>query len=276
MVISKIKKWRTDRKRFPVRWLTYKQRVREDIERLYKAENGPEFFDDKYVAQLGGVAKQLEEWEIKLLTVQIAISVFIVIGFLAGDASMSLFGISLKQAPGVKEMLLALAATLAVVIYAVSQSKNLRLVVIEKLIELRENPRFLSFAKLAAPSAFHLNAYIARQSERWVFSTFLGKLIFVALVVLFSFFLLLLLGSSVALWIYLFVEIWRQPTLGVWSYIALIYAGIGYSVCLLWLLRGFFPLPFRDMEVLQELSRLEHSNPQEYLRRLNELYGDGS
>lgn len=266
-------KWRENRRRFPTRWLTYKRRVRDDVELLYKTEKGKEFFGDKYVEALKASAKQLEEWEIKLFVLQVGIYIFVVIGLFVSDTSFSLFGISLKQSPGVKEILLAFSASLAVIIYSITQSKQLRLTVIEKITELKEDPALLAFAKLAGPAPFHLNVYIARQFDRWILSTFLTKTIFILLSLLSVLFVLSLVAISFSIWIYLLIDIMRKPTLGLWSYIALIHSAIAVFLCVMWFIRAYLPLPFRDMEVLQELRRLEKSDPAEYAKRLQEIYG---
>jgi hypothetical protein len=96
MLIDKLRKWRKERRRFPVLWLTYKQRVRHDVERAFKEDGGPSFFDEKYVGALTDAARKLESWELKLLLYQAAISAFVVLGLVTTDAAISLFGVSLR------------------------------------------------------------------------------------------------------------------------------------------------------------------------------------
>jgi hypothetical protein len=273
MIVSRFATWRVQRKRFPIRWLTYRRRVRDDVERIYRSQGGVLFFDEKYVAALSASAKQLEEWEIKLLVFQFGISAFITVGLISGDASISLLGISLKQVPGIKEFLLALSATLAVAIQAISHSKVLRLVVIEKLTELKTDERFLSFAKLAGPSSYQMTPYIARQYDKWIFSTIMTKSIMLAMTSLGFTLFLILFGFSIGLWIFLYIEILRQPTLGLISLMAILYSSVAYALCVLWLVRAYFPLPFRDMQELQELEALKLGDPAAYSAALRKLYG---
>ena len=273
-LIQKFENWHRTRTRFPIRRLTYKQRVLDDVERLYRGDDGPAFFDEKYTDSLAGSAKQLENWELKLFATQFAISVFVVLGFISTDASISLFGISLKHAAGLKEFLLVLAASLSVAIYAVLESKRLRLVVIEKLTELRSEKKFLEFAKLAIPAPYQLYVYVARQFEKWIFPTLFTRSLMFLLIILFFVLLLLFFAASIAIWVYLFVGIFRQPTLGFWSYGALVYSSVAYLTCIFWFIRAHLPLPYRDMEIVQQLRDLEHTDRAAYARRLREVYGE--
>ena len=104
-LLSKFRDRRADRKQFPITWLTYKQRVRDDVETFYKTKNGPEFFDDKYVEALGKTVEQLETRELKLFAYQLGIAISMILTLLSGDGSITIFGVSLKNATGLKELL---------------------------------------------------------------------------------------------------------------------------------------------------------------------------
>jgi hypothetical protein len=240
---------------------------------MFKEDGGKELFDDKYVLALADGARALEKSEIKLTLCQFAISAFIILGLLSSDASISLFGVSLKQATGLKEILVALSATLAVATIAVSQSKQLRLSVIDRLIELKTDAKFVAFAKLAAPASFNLQIYVARQFDKWIFPTLLTKSTMILLALLLFALFVSLFALSIALSVYLNVEIFRKPSLGDWSYVALGYTWLAYVVSVLWLIRAHFPLPFKDMHVIQELEALRKTDPAAYARRLQEVYG---
>ena len=273
MTMSRYAQWKASRRRFPVKWLTYKARVRDDIDRVFQTEDGRSFFDEKYLTALSESTRTLERWEVKLLIFQFSISLFILIGLISSETSISVFGVTLKQMPGLKEIFLALSATLAVIVYAISQSKTLRLIVIEKITELKTNEKFLIFAKLASPAPYEMVAYITRQHDRWVFSTALTKSIMIAIGLLSIFIFVALLGFSIGLWIFLYLEILSWPTLGGWSYLILSYSSIAYALCILWLIRAHLPLPFRDMQALKELKLLREADPASYAVRVRQLYG---
>lgn len=273
-LISKFNGWRADRKRFPVTWLTYKRRVRDDVETLYKAKGGADFFTDEYVSVLIHTVEQLEARQLKLMTYQIAISAFMVLGLVSSEATVTLFGIPLKDAPGVKEILLVLASSIAIVFFAQEQSKLLRLTIVEKLSELKTDDDFVDFAKLAIKTPFDLRGYAAKQYNKWIFATIPTRLATGLIVLLLGAALLIYLVAAWALWVYVFVQIYRAPTLGLWSYIALLYGVIISAGLFFWLIRANFPFPYRDHRKLKQLRDLEKSNPAAYRALWNELYGE--
>ena len=75
--------------------MTYKHRVRDDLDTLWKEEAAKEFFGYDYKDGLKEAIKQLEGWLIKLTVTQTAIIAFLLAGFVSQEASISLFGISL-------------------------------------------------------------------------------------------------------------------------------------------------------------------------------------
>jgi hypothetical protein len=58
--------------KFPIRWLTHQQRVREDlVEAIRVTQEGDKpFFTEAYMASLAAPIKQQEEWVLKLLFLQ--------------------------------------------------------------------------------------------------------------------------------------------------------------------------------------------------------------
>lgn len=141
--------------RFPTVWLTYQRRIKQDLDRAFAADGGAELFNSDYVARLATQTKQLEDWLVKLLMFQVALTCFQIIGFFGGDASISLFGITLRQAAGVKELLLGLYSMTAMITWCMLISRDINLAVIERLVELSSDDKFLHFAKLASPTAFN-------------------------------------------------------------------------------------------------------------------------
>lgn len=276
MPTGRLKKWRNrraaERKRFPVRWMTFKQRVQDDVERAYKAEGGKDFFNETFVAKLAEAARSLEGWEIKLFVSQLTISIFMVLGLITTDASISLLGLSLKNTPGLAEVLLALSATLAVALQGVAQAKYLRLNMIEKIRELSTDAKFVVFGKVADAAAFNMQFYAARGYEKYVFPTWRAQLISALLYLAFTLLCLSFFALSVLLWLFWNAQILRELSLGIWSRVALCYVWLAYGTAVLWLIKANLPLPYRDQSALQELAELEKSDPAAYLRRLAELY----
>lgn len=261
---------------FPLRWLTYRKRTILDLDRAYASEGGEEFFNADYIARLSAQAKQLEEWAVKLLITQIALTGFQVIGFFGTDASISLFGITLKQATGVKELLISFYCTVAFVTWMILISKETTLTLLDRLAELSSDLKFNAFAKLATSTSFNLKFYAPQQYENWIFETRAGKIIFGALATAATLLLLAMLSFSVAMNVAFFLDIYHHPTLGVWSKVVLVYVALTISFGVLFLLRFYFPQPYRDSSVLLALKALEEADPRLHRQQLNEIYGPNS
>jgi hypothetical protein len=262
--------------RFPTVWLTYKARIRGDFDRAYSAEGGAEYFDSDYFSRLCAQIKQLEDWLIKLFVLQIALTGFQVIGFVGNDASISLFGITLKQATGVKEILIALYAFIAVATWMVSISRDTALTVAERLVERSTDEPFVAFGKLAAPTSFNVKFYMPRAYEDWIFPTRANQILFLVFVIAAVLISLAVFLFSLAVNVVFFLDIYRHPTLGVWSNWVLGYVGLTVAFGLIFLTRFYFPQPYRDQSILLALKTLEDADPSLYRRKRAELYGEHS
>jgi hypothetical protein len=238
---------------YPVRWLTYKARIREDLKGLYADPEGKKFFSKEYLDSLATEARRLESWEIKLIIIQVTIGIFLIVSLFSANASISLFGVSLNNTAGVKEIVLALSSTISVISLVITSSKNNLLHIIEAIIELSTPKNLVDLAKLATATSFGMKTYVARQYERWVFSTFLPKLLFGLLVALGLGIFVFILIFSIVLYAMLFLDIYHRPTMGGWSAVVLVYAGITWIFGLVWLLRFVAPLPFQDKGPVRKL-----------------------
>ncbi|MFL9499093.1 hypothetical protein ACJMQP_03445 [Rhodopseudomonas palustris] len=262
--------------RFPITWLSYKSRIRRDLDRAYASEGGETYFDSKYVAQLSAQAKQLEEWTIKLLVLQIAMTAFQVVGFLGNEASISLFGVTLKQAVGVKEILIAFYATVALATWTLMISKETTLTILERLTELSTDESFANFGKIANPTSFSIKFYASRLYEDWMFPTRLNTALFVVIWIVAAMIFIAIFVVSCAVNVVFVLDIYRNPTLGIWSNFVLCYVGLVMIFGLLFIARFYVPQPYRDQSVLLELKALEEADPALYRRKRAEIYGPSS
>jgi hypothetical protein len=262
--------------RFPTKWMTYKARIRRDVDRVYAAEGGPEYFDDEYVSRLGAQAKQLDEWLIKLFIVEVALTGFQVVGFIVSDASISLFGVTLKQAAGVKEVLLAFYCFVALTLWMVAVSRDTILAVSERLVELSTEQRLTNFGKLAAPTFFNMKFYFPSAHDDWIFPTLTNKIFFVIFCIVGLFVILANFLFSVAVNIFFFVDISRQPTLGTWSTLILAFVCLTVLFGFLFIVRFQLPLPYTDKSEALAIEALKECDPSLYRRQLAEMYGANS
>jgi Zn-dependent protease with chaperone function len=262
--------------RFPTAWLTYKARITRDLNRAYAADGGAEYFNADYVNRLSAQAKQLEDWLVKLYGLQIALTGFLVIGFLGNDASLSLFGVTLKQAIGVKEIIISLSALIAMATWMVLISRDTALSVLERLVELSTAEPFVPFGKLAGPTSFNVKVYVPRAYEDWIFPTRANKMLFNLLLAVSATLLFAVFLFSFAVNLVLILDIYRQPTLGTWSIWILSYVGLTFFVGLLFLARFYLPQPYLDQSISLALKELEAVDPKLYRRQCEEVYGEHS
>ena len=262
--------------RFPMVWLTYKVRIRRDLDRAFAAEGGETFFSADYLTRMAAQAKQLDEWLIKLFVVQITLTGFQVVGFVVPDASVSLFGITLKQASGVKEILISFYCLIAVATWITMLSRDTAITVLERAIEITTDAAFIDFGKLATPTPFGTKIYVPRAYEDWIFPTRLNTAIFWILSALSILLYTAIFCASVAINAFLFMDIYRHPTLGTTSYWVLSFVGLTLALGILFITRFYLPQPYRDQSVLQDLRALEHTDPGLYRRKRAEIYGPQS
>jgi hypothetical protein len=119
------------------------------------------------------------------------------------------------------------------------------------IFEKIEDEDFLPFTKLTLPTAFNLRVYIPRQYDQWIFSMALTQIAFAVMSFLLVAAFVIMVGFSIALSAYVLLEIYKEPTLGVWSYILFAYSAIVLAGSILWFVRFNFPLPYRDKSSLK-------------------------
>ncbi len=265
------RQWKADRKRYPTRWLSYRRRLKTDVELAYKLEGGEVFFDEQYIDKLTADARALDAWIVKLAISQFLIGLYLLDWIISGSVEGTIFGISIKY----KEVIIALLAVLGLISYILTGSRDLRIWIIETLVSLRTRNEFSDFAQLAAYSGFHIKTYSTKPYARWIFPKFSSKLSFALLTFLGLFLLLALLAVSYGLFIYVLVDAYKNPGLPPpWSSVVVWFAVLTHIFGLLWLVRLWIPLPYKDMGILLELKNLEQRNPERYRQRLSEIFHD--
>jgi hypothetical protein len=103
------------------------------------------------------------------------------VAFISQDSTISLLGVSIKDSSGVKELLLALAATMSLAISTLSASRDIMIWIAEGVAERKNKADVIPFARMSLPSAFALKWYMAKQRERWIFPTLLTNAVSILL-----------------------------------------------------------------------------------------------
>jgi hypothetical protein len=216
--------------------------------------------------------KRVDSLYMKLIGLNFGVVAFLFVGFVSRDASLSVFGISLKDFPGMKEFLVGLVTTVSIFNLFISTSRETMQHVVNTVIDSTLDQKLAPFAKLAYPTAFHLKIYAARAFDRWVFPRFSTKLLTIVIGILVVSWFLLLLSLSIALSLLLCFEIYKNPSLGNWSIAVLWYVALGWVIALLWLVRMNLPLPYSDQGILKKLRELQETDPVEYRILLKQIF----
>jgi hypothetical protein len=243
-------------KQFPTKWLTYNQRINADLDETFANGDPEAFFDQDYMNRLVSPIKQQEEWMLKLFALQFTILVFLVVGFAAKDVTFNFFGVALGNVPGIKEMLLALSATIALLILVLAASRDTTIVLAQSISDRTVDSKFAAYAKFASPSAFSFRLYLPREHGRWMFATKVTKSVTILIALLTSLIAIASIVASVSIQVVLIGEVWRHPTIGNWSYFSLAYVGAAYLLNILILLRRSLPFPYEDKSSLKKQARL--------------------
>ncbi|WP_426435898.1 hypothetical protein [Bradyrhizobium genosp. P] len=238
-----------------VKWLTYRQRMDADLDDAFRQPGAEEFFSEDYIRRLSEPIKQLDDSLIKLSVIQFAILGFLAVEFVSSDATFSLFGLSVKNAPGLKEFLLAFSATVAIAIGAITGTRDTTVNMIQGISQRTANARFGQYAAYALPIGFNLRLYLPLERKRGQFSTGPAKLVTVVIALLVVFVFLSTLVASAAIHWMILKDIWTHPTLGPWSYFALTYVVASYLLNLLILLKRLLPFPYDDKSELKRRVR---------------------
>lgn len=240
----------------PVRWLTYKDRLRQDVDDLYATEAGKALFTPEYLKMLSKKIEKLDARLIKMTVAYFAIFSFLLLAFVSPDTTMSFLGISIKNTPGVREVLLAIVATIMVIGVFIGGSRDVLVSTAERLIELQHDKSTLPFANFINPTAFDLYFYLPRQSDRWIFSQPGTKIVSTLLWLCVTVAVIALFATIVIVTIVVLRQVYSAASLGAWSYGIVLYVIVSWLVSVLWSVRFNLPLPYRDQSGLKDKVRV--------------------
>lgn len=262
--------------KFPIVWLTYRERIKLDLANVHAKDVEEQFFNEAYINKVSAQQKQLADWVVKLFVAQIALTVFQVIGFISAEGSISIFGVTLKQAAGVKEMVLALSATVGLVTWIVMVSRDTCQAIIDTLLELNFSEEFLRYAKIGEQTPFNLKFLTPQIYKQYLFATRFNKatraLFGLSILIIF----LAVFVFSLAANVFFFLSILWKPTLGIWSYLILGYVSAVVVFGLLFFMRFYIPQPFSDNRIIEQIQALKDVDENLYQRMVNEVYSPKS
>ncbi len=130
--------------RYPIRWISYKSRLEEDLERTLQTEGAKELFTNDYFKYLFDQVIQQDARIIRVQVLAFTIYGYLALAYASPEASLSIFGVSVKDYPGVREVLLVLASSTIPIILCLATSRDL-------LIWTGEKAAFLLTAREIMP-----------------------------------------------------------------------------------------------------------------------------
>ncbi len=130
----------------------------------------------------------------------------------------------------------------------------------------------MPFRRFVLPTSFGFRTYMGRQYEKYLFPTAATRLLDVLVSAFFALMLFFMLVASMALTSSIVRQIWNSPELGFWSYASITYTFIAWLLGLLWLIRFYVPLPYRDCGVLLRLDELKNTDPKAHHEQLRRLF----
>jgi hypothetical protein len=216
--------------RAPTIWLSYQRRVRDDIEELFNESEAREVLDERFVAGLTATIHQIEGWQIKLITLQFAILCFLAVGFLSGDSALSLFGLTLKNVGGIREILMVVSSSLVMVELVLGLEKETRITIVEEIAARGVDKKFWDLFKWSLPAAFGVHVYFPKRHQHWILPTTFTEWFFRFQTALMSLAVTALLVGAISVQLYVLWDIYQRPTWpGVWTDAVVLYVGL--SVC---------------------------------------------
>jgi hypothetical protein len=250
-------------KKFPIRWLSYKRRILIDVERLFREhrDDAEAILNDDYMNALSKTIIRIEDWILKLFSIQIAVTAFFVLGFLSESPSISLFGIALSGIAGLKEILLAIWFSVGLATSSLMSSKDMLTFVAKAIHDQQTRKHIAQFSLLAIPAPFNIYIYSTRAHDDWIFAAPATKLLTVLVATFFGVAYATFFLGSLALSVHLLQEVYVHPTLGRWSYVLLFYSCLTLTTGVLLVIRLNVPLPYRDKSELKRLVELEKIDP---------------
>jgi hypothetical protein len=88
---------RQDKIKFPIRWVSHKTRLGEDLERAFQIDSARELFSNEYFKSLSDQVAQQDARIIKIQIFALAIYGYLALAFATPDASLSILGVSVKN-----------------------------------------------------------------------------------------------------------------------------------------------------------------------------------
>ncbi|WP_202325569.1 hypothetical protein [Mesorhizobium sp. 113-3-9] len=243
---------------FPRRWLTPSKIIGIDIDGI--EDDDREKLDRAFLDLLLSRRDYIKERYNKILIINTSLFLFVAANYFGVVSDISIFGISIKNSPGVAEFLLATSSTIG--LYSVSMHGNITVIdgTISYLISKIFPKGMENVLKSALLTDYQFGKYFPINSPHIVFTEVHS---------LFS--ILSAIGTAIAyvfcavvvmfINIKMLLSLWEKSSLGIYSQAAIVYVVFCGIIGLMLIILSRMPGPYRDYTSLQRIQIAEQLNP---------------
>ncbi|WP_164895809.1 hypothetical protein [Mesorhizobium sp. M7A.F.Ca.MR.176.00.0.0] len=249
---------RRQRFRFPRRWLMPQQIVSLDLD-MVDDDDQPKL-DRNLLDLLVARRDHIKGNSSRISLFNLSLSVFLLATYFKVGADVSVFGISIKDSPGVPEFLLAINATMALYISSLQANVAILEGAISHLIRKVFPIGISNVVRAALLTEGTIGKYFPINVPHLVFTDLhrrLGNLLaYFALLIGFGV-VIIIIAFNVAL----MVSIWRESTIGFYSKLAVAYVAVCGCFSFLFMFLTRLPTSFTDYSLLHRIQIAEQLNP---------------
>jgi len=256
----------------PVRWLTLSSLWRDRLHDALQTNAGERELDQGFIDRLQARRSFIEVSYWKLAITQTVLLAALFLNAVVLPAEFSIAGLSAKQVGAMKEIILFVSATIAIVVAFLSVQRHALKTVSAVWAKKKYSPEVFEFADLLFGDAFMQLPNIMVSPGRSRLPTAFLNLIYLLFVVLIVSWVICYILANLVLYAVIVVDVATAPSLpAFWSTAIVVYAAIAYSINLVLSILLWAPMPYRDYSLVTELAELRKRSKEDYEQRLKEL-----
>lgn len=267
------REWRRQRELIPTRWLSSGELIRHDMEHL-EGETATHFFSEDNLRQLSADRDSLNA---KINTAnRLIFTVFLVLTaqYVSIELDLSIFGISIKRAPGVTEALLCFMVLAQFLVSIIARTNYFIEATMKVVIDKITPPEIVTLVKSRYFPIEQFGPYQAFNLPHIIPNSFTRSLNLNAAILYFFIIIAPAVILFYTLHILLIYNMWSQPQLGVVSKFLSVYLFFVMGINFIYVLLIRVRMPYRDWSHNHVIELTEQLHPQHLSQRLDAAWGD--
>lgn len=265
--------WRRFRTLVPTRWFSSGELIRHDLENL-EGEIAKRFFNEENLQLLSSARDSLSAKIISANRLILTVFVFLIAQYVSIELDVSIFGVSIKKAPGVTEALLCFLILSEFMVSIVDRTKyfieSTMKIVIDKITPPEiiglVRSRYFPFEQFGPYQPFNLPHIVPNAFLRF---TNINTAIFYLIAIIAPALFLFYAGH-----ILLIYNMWAQPQLGKISKLLSVYLFFVLILNIVYSLLVRVRMPYRDWSHNQLIELTKQFHPQFLPQHYDEAWGD--